>query len=93
MFCTCQVKIHQSKKLSQKIAEYVRECDDIYDMAIMVKLAHPSTSTYDMINLIPGWRCGFGLKEAARMHESAALQAWKAHRTVHPQVAKATWLK
>ena len=78
MFRTCQVKIHQSKKLSQKIAEYTRECDDVYDMAIMVKLAHPRTSTYDMINLIPGWRREFGLKGAVRMHESATLQAWKA---------------
>ena len=73
-FALAQVKIRQSKKLSQTIAEYTRECDDVYDMAIMVKLAHPRTSTYDMINLIPGWRREFGLKGAARMHESATLQ-------------------
>ena len=39
MFRTYQVKIRQSKILSQKIAGYARECDYIYDMAIMVKLA------------------------------------------------------
>ena len=90
MFRTHQIKIHQSKILSQKISGYARECDNVYDMAIMVKLAHPKTSTYDMINLIPGWRREFGLKGATRMHEQAALQArraviafWKSNRRKH----------
>ena len=90
MFRTYQVKIRQSKTLSQKIAGYARECDDIYDMAIMVKLAHPKTSTYDMINLIPAWRREFNLKGATAMHEQAALQArraviafWKSNRSKH----------
>ncbi len=60
--------------MSQKISGYARECDNVYDMAIMVKLAHPKTSTYDMINLIPGWRREFCLKGATRMHGQAALQ-------------------
>ena len=90
MFRTCQVKIRQSKILSQKIAGYARECDCIYDMAIMVKMAHPKTSTYDMINLIPAWRREFNLKGAAVMHEAAALQArraviafWKSNKRKH----------
>ena len=70
MFRTCQVKIRQSKILSQKIAGYARECDCIYDMAIMVKMAHPKTSTYDMINLVPAWRREFNLKGAAVMHST-----------------------
>ena len=59
-------------------------------MAIMVKLAHPKTSTYDMINLIPAWRREFNLKGATAMHEQAALQArraviafWKSNRSKH----------
>ena len=90
MFRTYQVKIRQSRKLSQKIAGYALECDDVYDMAIMVKMAHPKTSAYDMINLIPGWKREFGLKGATAMHEQAALQARMADgttmptRTVHP---------
>ena len=63
---------------------------DVYDMAIMVKLAHPKTSTYDMINLIPDWRREFNLKGAAVMHEAAALQArraviafWKSNSRKH----------
>ena len=90
MFRTYQVKIRQTRKLSQKIAGYARECDDVYDMAIMVKLAHPKTSAYDMINLIPGWRREFGLKGATAMHEQAALQArraviafWKSNSRKH----------
>ena len=93
MFRTHQIKIHQSKILSQKISGYARKCDNVYGMAIMVKLAHPKTSTYDMINLIPGWRRGFGLKGATRMHAcymQAALQArraviafWKSNRRKH----------
>ena len=90
MFRTYQVKIRQSKILSQKIAGYARECDDVYDTAIMVKLAHPKTSAYDMINLIPGWRRKFGLKGASAMHEQAALQArraviafWKSNSRKH----------
>ena len=74
MFRTCQVKSASQKNCPKRSPEYTRECDDVYDMAIMVKLAHPRTSTYDMINLIPGWRREFGLKGAARMHESATLQ-------------------
>ena len=95
MFRTHQVKICQSRKLSQKIAGYAQECDDVYDMAIMVKMAHPKTSAYDMINLIPGWRREFGLKGATAMHGQAALQArraviafWKSNRRKHARRAR-----
>ena len=94
MFRTHQVKIRQSRKLSQKIAGYARG-DGVYDMAIMVKMAHPKTSAYDMINLIPSWRREFGLKGATAMHEQAALQArraviafWKSNKRKHARRAR-----
>ena len=90
MIITKCIPIVQSRRLSRRIAECVRECDVIYDMSIMMKRAHPYLSDYDLIYMIPGWRARFGLTGATLMHETAAKQArravmqfWDANRAKH----------
>ncbi len=39
------IKITQSRELSRKIVKCSRETDIIYDMTIMMKLAHPGNHT------------------------------------------------
>ncbi len=58
------IKITQSREPSRKIVKCSRETDIIYDMTIMMKLAHSRITQFDINNLITGWRREFGLQEA-----------------------------
>ena len=69
------IRITQSRELSCKIVKCSLETDIIYDMTIMMKLAHPGTTQFDVNNLITGWRREFGLTNSVRMHEAASKQA------------------
>ena len=46
------IKITQSRELSRKIVKCSRETDIVYDMTIMMKLAHPRITQFDINNLI-----------------------------------------
>ena len=72
------IKITQSRELSRKIVKCSRETDIIYDMTIMMKLAHPGITQFDINNLITGWRREFNLASSVRMHEAASKQALQA---------------
>ncbi len=72
------IKITQSRELSRKIVKCSRETDIIYDMTIMMKLAHPGITQFDINNLITGWRREFNLASSVRMHEAASKQAFQA---------------
>ncbi len=72
------IKITQSRELSRKIVKCSRETDIIYDMTIMMKLAHPGITQFDVNNLITGWRREFNLANSVRMHEAASKQAFQA---------------
>ncbi len=72
------IKITQSRELSRKIVKCSRETDIIYDMTIMMKLAHSRITQFDVNNLITGWRREFNLTNSVRMHEAASKQAFQA---------------
>ena len=72
------IKITQSRELSRKIVKCSRETDIIYDMTIMMKLAHPGITQFDVNNQITGWRREFNLASSVRMHEAASKQAFQA---------------
>ena len=75
MIITQRIPIIQSRRLSRKIAKCVRECDIVYDMSILMKMAHPGLSQYDLNYMTPGWRERFCLTGASLMHEAASKQA------------------
>ena len=75
MIITQRIPIIQSRRLSRKIAKCVRECDIVYDMSILMKMAHPGLSQYDLNYMTPGWREQFCLTGASLMHEAASKQA------------------
>ena len=75
MIITQRIPIIQSRRLSRKIAKCVRECDVVYDMSILMKMAHPGLSQYDLNYMTPGWRERFCLTGASLMHETASKQA------------------
>ena len=54
MIITQRIPIIQSRRLSHKIAKYVRECDVVYDMSILMKVAHLGLSQYDLNYMTPG---------------------------------------
>ena len=54
MIITQRIPIIQSRRLSRKIAKCVRECDIVYDMSILMKMAHPGLSQYDLNYMTPG---------------------------------------
>ncbi len=72
------IKITQSRELSRKIVKCSRETDIIYDITIMMKLAHPRITQFDINNLTTGWRREFGLTCSVRMREAASKQAFQA---------------
>ncbi len=72
------IKITQSRELSRKIVKCSRETDIIYDMTIMMKLAHSRITQFDVNNLITEWRREFGLTCSVRMHEAASKHAFQA---------------
>ena len=65
----------QSRELSRKIVKCSLETDIVYDMTILMKLAHPKMTQFDVNNLITGWRKEFNLTNSVRMHEAASKQA------------------
>ena len=78
MIVSKSIKIIQSRELSRKIVKCSLETDIIYDMAIMMKLAHPRITQFDINNLITGWRGEFNLANSVHMHEAASKQAFQA---------------
>ena len=44
-------------------------------MSILMKMAHPGLSQYDLNYMTPGWRERFCLTGASLMHEAASKQA------------------
>ena len=78
MIVSKSIKIIQSRELSRKIVKCSLKTDIIYDMAIMMKLAHPRITQFDINNLITGWRGEFNLANSVHMHEAASKQAFQA---------------
>ncbi len=72
------IKITQSRELSRKIVKCSRETDIVYDMTIMMKLAHPRITQFDINNLITRWRREFSLTSSVCMHEAASKHAFQA---------------
>ena len=72
---TQRIQIMQYRRLSRRITKCVRECDVIYDMSILMKMAHPGLSQYDLNYMTLGWRERFCLTSASLMHEAASKQA------------------
>ena len=58
--------------------KYSRETDIVYDMTIMMKLAHPRITQFDLNNMITMWRKKFDLTGTCHMHEAASKQAFQA---------------
>ncbi len=58
--------------------KYFRETDIVYDMTIMMKLAHPRITQFDLNNMITMWRKKFDLTGTCHMHEAASKQAFQA---------------
>ena len=84
------IKITQSRELSRKIVKCSRETDIIYDMTIMMKLAHSRITQFDINNLIAGWRREFNLTNSVRMHEAASKQAFQRQSNSARQTGSST---
>ncbi len=70
MIVSKSISITQSQELSRRIVKCSRETDIVYDMTIMMKLAHPRITQFDVNNLITGWCREFDLTGACHMHEA-----------------------